>query len=205
MKFPSKLLEDAVNEFSRLPGVGKRSALRLVLHLLHQDEDQVVSLGESIIKMRKEITFCRECHNISDTDKCEICNDEARDRSMICVVEDIRDIMAIENTHQYKGIYHVLGGIISPMNGIGPDDLNIDTLVSKVNTGEIKEVILALNTTLEGDTTNFFLFKKLKDTHVEITTIARGIAIGDELEYVDDITLGQSMMNRTPYETVLAR
>ncbi|MBL4658670.1 MAG: recombination protein RecR [Flavobacteriales bacterium] len=205
MHFPSKLLEDAVNEFSRLPGVGKRSALRLVLHLLHQDEEQVVALGESMIKMRKEITFCKECHNISDTDRCEICNDANRDTTMVCVVEDIRDIMAIENTHQYKGVYHVLGGIISPMNGIGPDDLNIETLVSKVNEGEIKEVILALNTTLEGDTTNFFLFKKLKDANVEITTIARGIAVGDELEYVDDVTLGRSMMNRTPYETVLAR
>ena len=177
----------------------------MVLHLLHQDEEQVVSLGESMIKMRKEITFCKECHNISDTDRCEICKDANRDTTMVCVVEDIRDIMAIENTHQYKGVYHVLGGIISPMNGIGPDDLNIETLVSKVNEGEIKEVILALNTTLEGDTTNFFLFKKLKDANVEITTIARGIAVGDELEYVDDVTLGRSMMNRTPYETVLAR
>lgn len=204
MNFSSKLLEDAVNEFARLPGVGKRSALRLVLHLLREDEDQVVSLGESLIKMRKEITYCQECHNICDADTCEICKDTSRDKSLICVVEDIRDIMAIENTRQYKGVYHVLGGIISPMNGIGPDDLSIASLLLKVNEGEIKEVILALNTTLEGDTTNFFLFKKLKDANVEITTIARGIAVGDELEYVDDVTLGRSMMNRTPYETVLA-
>jgi len=205
MNFSSKLLEDAVGQFSRLPGVGKRGALRLVLHLLRQDEEEVVALGESLIKMRKEITYCKECHNISDSDICEICKDQSRDKSIICVVEDIRDIMAIENTHQYKGVYHVLGGIISPMNGIGPDDLTVDSLVSKVMEGEIKEVVLALNTTLEGDTTNFFLFKKLKDTNVEITTIARGIAVGDELEYVDDVTLGRSMMNRTPYETVLAR
>ena len=204
MNFSSKLLENAVNEFARLPGVGKRSALRLVLHLMREDEDQVVSLGESLIKMRKEITYCLECHNICDADTCEICKDMSRDKSLICVVEDIRDIMAIENTRQYKGVYHVLGGIISPMNGIGPDDLSIASLLLKVNEGEIKEVILALNTTLEGDTTNFFLFKKLKDANVEITTIARGIAVGDELEYVDDVTLGRSMMNRTPYETVLA-
>ncbi|MBL4578619.1 MAG: recombination protein RecR [Flavobacteriales bacterium] len=204
MNFSSKLLENAVNEFARLPGVGKRSALRLVLHLMREDEDQVVSLGESLIKMRKEITYCQECHNICDADTCEICKDTSRDKSLICVVEDIRDIMAIENTRQYKGVYHVLGGIISPMNGIGPDDLSIASLLLKVNEGEIKEVILALNTTLEGDTTNFFLFKKLKDANVEITTIARGIAVGDELEYVDDVTLGRSMMNRTPYETVLA-
>jgi len=176
MNFSSKLLEDAVNEFARLPGVGKRSALRLVLHLLRQEEAQVVSLGESLIKMRKEISYCKSCFNISDTDICEICSDSSRDQNLICVVEDIRDVMAIENTQQFKGVYHVLGGIISPMNGIGPDDLNIDSLISKVNQGEINEVILALNTTLEGDTTNFFLFKKLKDANVEITTIARGIA-----------------------------
>jgi len=205
MNFSSKLLENAVAEFSRLPGVGKRSALRLVLHLLRQDEEQVVALGESVIKMRREIAYCKSCFNISDTDTCEICSDKSRDTSLVCVVEDIRDIMAIENTHQYKGVYHVLGGIISPMNGIGPDDLNIEPLIAKVNEGEINEVILALNTTLEGDTTNFFLFKKLKDANVEITTIARGIAVGDELEYVDDVTLGRSMINRTPYETVLAR
>lgn len=205
MNFSSKLLEDAVNEFARLPGVGKRSALRLVLHLLRQEEADVVALGEALIKMRKELSYCKSCFNISDTDTCEICSDSSREKDLICVVEDIRDIMAIENTHQFKGIYHVLGGIISPMNGIGPDDLNIDSLISKVNQGEIKEVILALNTTLEGDTTNFFLFKKLKDANVEITTIARGIAVGDELEYVDDVTLGRSMINRTPYESVLAR
>jgi len=205
MNFSSKLLEDAVSEFSRLPGIGKRSALRLVLHLLRQEEDQVVALGESLIRMRKEISYCRSCYNISDTEMCEICSDTERDQTLICVVEDIRDIMAIENTHQFKGVYHVLGGIISPMNGIGPDDLNIDTLISKVNEREINEVILALNTTLEGDTTNFFLFKKLKDANIEITTIARGVAVGDELEYVDDVTLGRSMINRTPYETVLAR
>ena len=205
MNFSSKLLEDAVNEFARLPGVGKRSALRLVLHLLRQDESQVISLGESLIKMRKELSYCKSCFNICDTDICDICEDDSRDKTLVCVVEDIRDIMAIENTQQFKGVYHVLGGIISPMNGIGPDDLNIDDLITKVGQGEINEVILALNTTLEGDTTNFFLFKKLKDADVEITTIARGISVGDELEYVDDVTLGRCMINRTPYETVLAQ
>jgi len=205
MNFSSKLLKDAVNEFARLPGVGKRSALRLVLHLLRQDESQVNSLGESLIKMRKELSYCTSCFNISDTDICDICEDDSRDKTLVCVVEDIRDIMAIENTQQFKGVYHVLGGIISPMNGIGPDDLNIDELVTKVGQGEINEVVLALNTTLEGDTTNFFLFKKLKDANVQITTIARGIAVGDELEYVDDITLGRCMINRTPYETMLAQ
>jgi len=205
MNFSSKLLQDAVNEFARLPGVGKRSALRLVLHLLRQDESQVISLGESLIKMRKELSYCKSCFNICDTTICDICENDSRDKTLVCVVEDIRDIMAIENTQQFKGVYHVLGGIISPMNGIGPDDLNIDKLVAKVGQGEINEVILALNTTLEGDTTNFFLFKKLKDANIQITTIARGIAVGDELEYVDDVTLGRCMINRTPYETILAQ
>ncbi|HIA37743.1 MAG TPA: recombination protein RecR [Flavobacteriales bacterium] len=203
MNFSSKLIEDAVNEFARLPGVGKRTALRLVLYLLQQDEQQVESFGEAIIKMRKEIKHCNGCNNISDYEICEICSNPTRSSETVCVVEDIRDVMAIEATLQYKGVYHVLGGIISPMNGIGPDDLNIAPLINKVDSGKIIEVILALTTSLEGDTTNFYLYKKLQESKVKLTTIARGVSIGDELEYVDDITLGRSIVNRTPYETVL--
>lgn len=205
MNFSSKLIEDAVNEFARLPGVGKRTALRLVLYLLQQDEQHVESFGEAIIKMRKEIKHCKGCHNISDYEICKICSNPNRSSETICVVEDIRDIMAIEATLQYKGVYHVLGGIISPMNGIGPDDLNIAPLITKVNSGKIIEVILALTTSLEGDTTNFYLYKKLQESKVKLTTIARGVSIGDELEYVDDITLGRSIVNRTPYETILTQ
>lgn len=205
MNFPSKLIEEAVNEFAKLPGIGRRTALRLVLHLLKEDAASVTAFGNAFIKMRNEITYCNQCHNISDRELCEICASPSRDHSTICVVEDIRDVMAIENTQQYKGVYHILGGIISPMDGIGPDDLNIKTLVSKVSNGEIKEVILALSTTMEGDTTNFYLFKKLADFNIIISTIARGIAIGDELEYVDDITLGRSIVNRTRFESTLVK
>ena len=203
--FPSKLVENAVNELAKLPGIGKKTALRLVLHLLKQDTINTDVLGESIIKLRRNITYCKVCHNISDTDTCLVCSDTKRDRSIICVVEDIRDVMAIENTNQYKGVYHILGGIISPMDGIGPGNLNVETLVSKVASGEVKEVIMALSATMEGDTTNFYIYKKLKEYNLVITTIARGIAIGDDLEYTDEITLGRSILNRTPYENMLVK
>ncbi len=210
--FPSKLVENAVNELSRLPGIGKKTALRLVLHLLKQEQSDSDSLGESIIKLNREITYCKCCHNISDTETCLICSNPKRDNSVICVVEDIRDVMAIENTNQYKGMYHILGGIISPMDGIGPGDLNIDTLLQKIASGNVNEVIMALSATMEGDTTNFFIYKKIKsifserpELSVTITTIARGIAIGDDLEYTDEVTLGRSILNRTPYENSLVK
>lgn len=196
----NKLIEDAVNEFSKLPGIGKRTALRLVLHLLKQKPEEVERFGNSFIKMRNEICYCKECHNISEKDICSICEDVKRDKNLLCIVEDIRDILAIENTNQFKGLYHVLGGIISPMDGIGPHDLNIETLVSRVKENGTKEVIMALSTTMEGDTTVFYLYKRLKDFDVKISTIARGIAIGDELEYADEVTLGRSITNRIPYE-----
>ena len=201
--YSSKLVEDAVNELSRLPGIGSKTALRLALHLLKKDKNISDALGNSIIKMRNEIMFCNECHNISDSEICEICSNPKREKETVCVVEDIRDVMAIENTGQYKGVYHILGGIISPMDGIGPNDLNIDSLINRVKEAGIKEVIMALSTTIEGDTTNFYIFKKLKDLNVDITTIARGIAIGDELEYTDEITLGRSIIHRMPYESTL--
>jgi len=198
--YSSKLVENAVNELSRLPGIGKKTALRLVLHLLKKEEPFAEALGNAIIRMRKEIMFCKECFNISDSEVCEICSNPKRHKEIICVVEDIRDVMAIENTGQFNGVYHILGGIISPMDGIGPNDLNIAELVTRVENGEVQEVIMALPTTIEGDTTNFYLFKQLKNMNVEITTIARGIAIGDELEYADEVTLGRSILNRTRYE-----
>lgn len=203
MNFPSKLIEDAVNEFSGLPGVGKKTALRFVLHLLKQDISEVNRFGNSFIRLRNELKYCKKCHNISDQELCEICGNGNRDHSVVCVVEDVRDVMAIENTQQFKGLYHVLGGIISPMDGIGPTDLNIETLVAKVAAGEIKEVVMALSTTMEGDTTNFYIYKRLKEHSITITTIARGISIGDELEYADEVTLGRSIVNRTPYENSL--
>ncbi len=201
--FSSKLLEDAVNQLAKLPGIGRKSALRLALHLLKQHKDDVEIFGKSLIKMRAEIKQCQVCHNISDFDTCEICANPKRDGSIVCVVEDIRDVMAIENTSQFMGLYHVLGGIISPMEGIGPDDLHIESLISRVKNENIKEVIMALSTTIEGDTTNFYIFKQLKETGIKITTIARGISIGDELEYADEITLGRSIINRTPYHSGL--
>ncbi|MEZ4817117.1 MAG: recombination mediator RecR [Flavobacteriaceae bacterium] len=203
MDFSSKLLENAVNEVSQLPGIGKRTALRLVLHLLKQPEEQTQRLSQSLQQMREEINFCKNCHNISDTQLCEICANPNRDESMVCVVEDIRDVMAIENTSQYKGHYHVLGGKISPMDGIGPSDLNIPTLIEKVKSGKISEIIFALSSTMEGDTTNFYIFKQLEGTQITTTTIARGISVGDELEYADEITLGRSILHRIPFETSL--
>lgn len=199
-KYPSRLLENAVNEFSRLPGIGRKSALRLVLHLLRQEKEAVVAFGESLIQLRKEIKHCKVCHNISDSETCQICANPARNRSVICVVENIRDVMLFENTHQYNGLYHVLGGIISPMDGIGPADLEIDSLIRRSETEDITEIILALPTTMEGDTTNFYIFRKLKGKPVRVTTLARGIAVGDDLEYTDEVTLGRSLVNRVPYE-----
>lgn len=204
-KSPSKLVENSVNELSKLPGIGRRTALRLALHLLKQDKSIVEDLGNSLIKMITEIQYCQNCFNISDSEVCGICSNPKRDQTLICVVEDIRDVMAIENTTRYNGIYHILGGIISPMEGVGPSDLNIESLVNKVKKGEVAEVILALCTTIEGDTTNFYIHKKIKDNNIIISAIARGIAIGDELEYADEITLGRSIINRTPYESSLIK
>ena len=199
-EYPSRLLENAVNEFSTLPGIGRKTAFRLVMSLLRRNSEDVKKFGESIIKLHEEIHYCRVCNNISDNEICSICNDNKRDRSTICVVENIQDVMAIENTHQYKGVYHVLGGIISPVDGIGPSDLRIDSLEERVQSGGVKEIILALSTTMEGDTTNFYLFKKLGRYNPLITTLARGVAIGDELEYTDEITLGRALNNRNPYQ-----
>ncbi len=200
-KYPSQLLEKAVQEFSKLPGVGRKTALRLVLHLLRQDTDDVQQFADTIARMKQEVKHCRICHNISDSDVCPICSDARRDETTVCVVENIQDVMAVENTQQYNGLYHVLGGVISPMDGIGPADLEIDSLVDRVRTGDIKEVILALSSTMEGDTTNFYIFRKLAPfTDVRISIIARGISVGDELEYTDEVTLGRSILNRTPFE-----
>jgi recombination protein RecR len=203
--FSSKLLQAAVEEFSRLPGIGRKTALRLVLHLLKQDQETVARFSDAMLRLRQEVVYCRQCHNISDQDLCEICRSPRRDDSLICVVEDLRDVIAIENTGQYHGMYHVLGGIISPMDGIGPGDLNIESLVERIaeKKESIKEVILALSTTMEGDTTNFFLFRKIKPYNVKVSVIARGIAIGDELEYADEVTLGRSIINRTPYQNLI--
>jgi len=199
--YPSLLLEKAVTEFSKLPGIGRKTALRLVLHLLRQDTGDVVQFAEAVSRMKREVRYCRVCHNISDSDQCPICSDPHRDSSTVCVVENIQDVMAIENTQQYHGLYHVLGGIISPMDGIGPGDLEIDSLVERVGSGAVSEVILALSPTMEGDTTNFYIFRKLAPyTGVKITVIARGIAVGNELEYTDEVTLGRSIVNRTPFE-----
>jgi len=200
--YSSKLLEEAVEEFASLPGIGRKTALRLVLFLLKQDDKEVERFGNTVLKMKKEIMHCKICHNISDNDVCAICSDNYRDHEIICVVENIRDVMSIENTQQYHGIYHVLGGIISPLDGIGPADLTIESLVGKAKNNSIKEVILALSTTMEGDTTNFYIYKKLQGTSVSITTLARGVSIGDDLEYADEITLGRSIMNRTNFEEI---
>jgi recombination protein RecR len=203
--YPSKLLEQAVNELSRLPGIGRKTALRMALHLLRRDLTEVEALGQAIIRMRHEVIYCKTCKNISDQESCSICTNPKRDQKIICVVEDIRDVMAIENTNQFNGVYHVLGGIISPMEGIGPQNLAIDSLLERIATGVATEVILALPTTIEGDTTNFYLARKLNPFNLKLTTIARGISIGDELEYTDEVTLGRSIVNRTPYETVLMK
>ncbi len=200
MEFSSKLLEKAVNEMAQLPGIGKRTALRLVLHLLKQPTEKTRFLSDALTMMREEVKFCNSCHNISDLELCEICSNANRNHKIICVVEDIRDVMAIENTQQFKGIYHVLGGKISPIDGVGPSQLNISTLVDKVKTGTIQELIFALSSTMEGDTTNFFIYKQIKDYNIITSTIARGIAVGDELEYADEVTLGRSILQRIPLE-----
>lgn len=203
MEFSSKLLENAVNEMAQLPGIGKRTALRLVLHLLKQPKEQVGFLSQSLMKMREEIKFCKSCHNISDVDICEICSNEKRNHQIVCVVEDVRDVMAIENTGQFRGIYHVLGGKISPIDGVGPSQLNISSLVEKVKSGNISEIIFALSSTMEGDTTNFYIYKQIKETGIITSSIARGISVGDELEYADEVTLGRSIVNRIPFESSL--
>jgi len=203
MEFSSKLLENAVDEMSQLPGIGRRTALRLVLHMLRQPEEQTLKLSQALETMRSQIKFCKSCHNISDVELCEICTNPHRNSEIICVVEDVRDVMAIENTSSFKGLYHVLGGKISPMDGVGPHDLNINPLVEKVKQGVIKELIFALSSTMEGDTTNFYIFKQIQDYSVLTSTIARGISVGDELEYADEITLGRSILNRIPFEASL--
>lgn len=199
-RFPSRLLENAVNEFAKLPGIGRKSALRLVLHILKQDVHEVEIFANSLIQLRTEVKHCKVCHNISDTDVCNICSNPSRNATFICVVENIKDVMAIENTHQFSGLYHVLGGIISPMDGIGPSDLEVESLVKRITEGTVEEIVLALSTTMEGDTTNFFIYKKLKGLNIKISTLARGVSIGDELEYTDEVTLGRSIVNRMNFE-----
>lgn len=203
MEISSKLLEKAVAEISQLPGIGKRTALRLALHLLRQPQEQTQQLSAALQRMREEIQFCRECNNISDVEICGICSAASRDKSIICVVEDIRDVMAIENTNLFKGIYHVLGGKISPMEGIGPSQLNIMPLIEKVRSGKVKELIFALSSTMEGDTTNFYIYKQIKDFNITTSAIARGIAVGDELEFADEVTLGRSILHRVPFEATM--
>ena len=200
-QYPSQLLERAVEAFSQLPGVGRKTALRLVLHLLRQSTEDVDRFADAVIRVKHDVKYCRVCHNISDADICSICSDPRRDASVVCVVENIQDVMAIENTQQFHGLYHVLGGIISPMDGIGPHDLEIESLVKRVEEGTVKEVILALASTMEGDTTNFYISRKLKNADVKLSVIARGISVGDELEYTDEVTLGRSILNRTPFES----
>ncbi len=197
--FSSYLLGDAVNELSKLPGIGKRTAMRMALHLLKQDQMHVNRLGESLIKMRQEMVFCKRCHNISEKEICGICANPKRNNSIICVVEDIRDVMAIENTSQYKGLYHVLGGLISPMDGVAPSDLHISTLIERISKENISEVIFALSATVEGDTTNFYIFKYIKGMDITVSSLARGVAIGGEIEYADEVTLGRSIVKRLPY------
>ena len=202
-QYPSVLLEKAVGEFAKLPGVGKKTAMRLVLHLLRQDSATVEAFANAIVTLKHEVKYCKICHNISDTEICSICANPLRDASTVCVVENIRDVMAVEATQQFHGLYHVLGGVISPMDGIGPNDLQIDSLVQRVQSGDIKEIILALSTTMEGDTTNFYIYRKLEKMNVKLSVIARGVSVGDELEYADEITLGRSIVNRTPFSSTL--
>ncbi len=205
-EFASTLLENAVSEFAQLPGIGRKTALRLVLYLLKQQEDVATRFGESIIKLRKEIRYCRVCHNISESEVCPICSNPSRDRSTVCVVENVKDVMSIENTGQHHGLYHVLGGLISPMDGIGPQDIEIDSLVERVKSGEVREVILALSATMEGDTTNFYIYRKLAPyPDVKITILARGVSVGNEIEYTDELTLGRSIQNRTLFSDSFAR
>ncbi len=203
--YPSRLLESAVNELAKLPGIGRKTALRMALNLLKRHPAEVEALGTSVIKMRNEVNYCRECKNISDQEVCAICSNPKRDKGLVCIVEDIRDVMAIENTGQFDGVYHVLGGIISPMEGIGPQDLNIASMISRMDSGVIREVILALPTTIEGDTTNFYLYRRIMNFGITVSAIARGISIGDELEHTDEVTLGRSILNRTPYESIISR
>lgn len=203
-QYSSKLLTNAVDQFARLPGIGRKTALRLVLHLLRQEKDEVNLFVEAVRAVRNDIHYCRTCHNICDEEQCDICADRSRNHRLLCVVESVRDVMAIESTNQYFGVYHVLGGIISPMDGIGPDDLNIASLEAKVSAGEADEVIFALSTTMEGDTTNYYLYKRLAPYGIRITTIARGVAVGDELEYADEVTLGRSLINRVPFDQTLS-
>lgn len=198
-QYPSQLLERAVSEFAKLPGIGRKTAMRLVLHLLRQETTAVERFGQAIMTLRREVKYCKVCHNLSDTETCRICSHPGRDASTICVVETVRDVMAVEATQQFRGLYHVLGGVISPMDGIGPSDLQIESLVERVRTGNIKELILALSSTMEGDTTNFFIFRKLAPLDVKMSVIARGISIGDELQYADEVTLGRSILNRTEF------
>lgn len=199
MQFPSQLLESAVAEFSQLPGIGRKTALRLVLHLLRQEKDKVNQFSAAITRLKAEVKFCKQCHNISDFDLCNICNNQKRDKQTICIVENIRDVMSIENTSQFNGLYHVLGGIISPMDGIAPSDLELSSLFNRVVEEQIKEVIIALPTTMEGDTTSFYIYKNLSKADVLVSTLARGVSVGDDLEYNDDITLGRSLLNRLPF------
>lgn len=196
-EYASTLLENAVSQFSRLPGIGRKTALRLALHLLKKEETVAVELGESIIALRKGVTYCKCCHNISETDLCPICADDLRDHSIVCVVESVKDVMSFENTRQYTGVYHVLGGVISPVDGIGPEQLEVDSLVTRVASGDVKEVILALSATMEGETTNYYIYRKLGTLPVKITQLARGVAVGNEIEYIDEVTLGRSLINRT--------
>ena len=200
-QYSSQLLERAVEAFSQLPGVGRKTALRLVLHLLRQSTEDVDSFADAVIRVKHDVKYCKVCHNISDNEVCSICSDPRRDGSVVCVVENIQDVMAIENTQQFHGLYHVLGGIISPMDGIGPHDLEIESLIERVEEGMVKEIILALASTMEGDTTNFYISRKLKDADVKLSVIALGISVGDELEYTDEVTLGRSILNRTPFES----
>jgi recombination protein RecR len=203
VSYPSRLLENAVNEFSRLPGIGNKTALRLVLHLLRQDKETVDNFGNAIMQLKNNIVYCQKCFNLSDTETCSICSAKNRDHGLVCVVENIRDVMSIEATGQYFGVYHVLGGIISPIDGIGPSNLTVKELEQRVAGGNIHEIVLALSTTMEGDTTNFYIFRKLKPYSIKVSTLARGVAVGDELEYADQITLGKSIINRTPFENTL--
>ncbi len=199
-EYPSRLLENAINELAKLPGIGKKTALRLVLHMIKWSNEEVEQFGTSFITLKNEVKRCKVCHNISDNETCDICSNTSRDNKTICVVENIRDVMSIEHTHQFNGLYHVLGGLISPMDGIGPADLTISSLIKRIGSGEIKEVILALSTNMEGETTNFYIYRKIKDFPISISTIARGVGFGDELEYTDEITLGRSIKNRMPFE-----
>ncbi len=205
-EFASSLLENAVSEFAKLPGIGRKTALRLVLYLLRQNENASISFGEAIIKLRKEIKYCNLCHNISESEVCPICSSPLRDTSTICVVENVKDVMSIENTHQHHGLYHVLGGLISPMDGVGPQDIEIDSLVERVKSGDVKEVILALSATMEGDTTNFYIFRKLAQYQdLKITMLARGMSVGNDIEYTDELTLGRSILNRTLFSDSFAK